>query len=82
MRKTTDAEVDPIGDAFRRAQDEEEATIPPELSWHLLPLGAPPEPPYEPSSEWLARLAMLDAPAGSPVLEVRHLGGPGTRNGH
>jgi hypothetical protein len=82
LRKTTDAEVDPIGDAFRRAQDEEEATIPPELSWHLLPPGAPPEPPYEPSSDWLARLAMLERQAGAPVLEVRHLGGTSTQTGH
>jgi len=68
-----DAAPDPIGDAFLRAQEHDEATIPPELVSYFLPDEAPPEPPYEPSMEWRARLAWLEGAddTAAPVDEAR-----------
>ncbi|WP_373060733.1 hypothetical protein [Gemmatimonas sp.] len=61
----TDAAPDPIGEAFLRAQENDEATIPAELALYFLPDKAPPEPPYEPSIEWRARLAWLGGADGT-----------------
>lgn len=54
-----DASTDSAGKKSPESQDEEDPTVPVELSGYLLPSEAPPEPPYLLSEAWMARVVAL-----------------------